>query len=64
MLLFCQCGGVGGVNGDFAEIPFASKPHMVNYHTEGQGENTVGLPFTRTTFTVEGRNVGIHTGPL
>ncbi|XP_070689057.1 desmoglein-2.1-like [Pempheris klunzingeri] len=35
LLLFCQCGEKG-----FAEIPFDTKSHLINYHTEGQGENT------------------------
>uniref|UniRef100_A0A3P8UN84 Desmoglein 2 n=1 Tax=Cynoglossus semilaevis TaxID=244447 RepID=A0A3P8UN84_CYNSE len=41
LLLLCQCGGAGGLPGGFAEMPFDTKSHLINYHTEGQGENTV-----------------------
>ncbi|XP_047199070.1 desmoglein-2-like [Hippoglossus stenolepis] len=40
LLLFCQCGGAAGVSGGFTEMPFDTKSHLINYHTEGQGENT------------------------
>ncbi|XP_034387314.1 desmoglein-2.1 [Cyclopterus lumpus] len=40
LLLFCNCGGGGAGSGSFAEMPFDTKSHLINYHTEGQGENT------------------------
>uniref|UniRef100_A0A4W6EPD7 Cadherin domain-containing protein n=1 Tax=Lates calcarifer TaxID=8187 RepID=A0A4W6EPD7_LATCA len=40
LLLFCQCGGAGGLPGGFTEMPFDTKSHLINYRTEGQGENT------------------------
>nr|XP_046248064.1 desmoglein-2-like [Scatophagus argus] len=40
LLLFCQCGGVAGFPGNFTEMPFDTKSHLISYHTEGQGENT------------------------
>ncbi|XP_069378761.1 desmoglein-2.1 isoform X2 [Paralichthys olivaceus] len=40
LLLFCQCGGGAGVSGGFTEIPFDTKSHLINYRTEGPGENT------------------------
>uniref|UniRef100_A0A667Y0I7 Cadherin domain-containing protein n=1 Tax=Myripristis murdjan TaxID=586833 RepID=A0A667Y0I7_9TELE len=42
LLLFCKCGGAGGLAGNFTEMPFDAKSHLIAYHTEGQGENTVG----------------------
>ncbi|XP_077390683.1 desmoglein-2.1-like isoform X2 [Festucalex cinctus] len=39
LLLFCQCGGNLGLPGGAAEIPFETTSHLVNYCTEGQGEN-------------------------
>ncbi|KAK5906714.1 hypothetical protein CesoFtcFv8_004635 [Champsocephalus esox] len=36
LLLFCKCGDVAG----FTEMPFDTKSHLINYRTEGQGENT------------------------
>nr|XP_061790321.1 desmoglein-2.1-like [Nerophis lumbriciformis] len=39
LLLFCQCGGAAGLPGNFTEIPFDTKSHLINYRTEGQGEN-------------------------
>uniref|UniRef100_A0A4W6EMK7 Cadherin domain-containing protein n=1 Tax=Lates calcarifer TaxID=8187 RepID=A0A4W6EMK7_LATCA len=40
LLLFCQCGGAGGLPGGFTEMPFDTKSHLINYRTEGQGEST------------------------
>ncbi|XP_070765423.1 desmoglein-2.1-like [Enoplosus armatus] len=40
LLLFCQCGGMAGLPGSFTEMPFDTKSHLINYRTEGQGENT------------------------
>uniref|UniRef100_A0AAZ3NMA9 Cadherin domain-containing protein n=1 Tax=Oncorhynchus tshawytscha TaxID=74940 RepID=A0AAZ3NMA9_ONCTS len=41
LLLFCTCGGAGGLPGGFTEMPFDAKSQLISYHTEGQGENTV-----------------------
>lgn len=41
LLLFCLCGSAAGVPGGFTEMPYDTKSHLINYHTEGQGENTV-----------------------
>ncbi|KAM3620644.1 uncharacterized protein V6R79_026394 [Siganus canaliculatus] len=38
LLLFCHCGRL--LPGDFTAMPFDTKSHLMNYHTEGQGENT------------------------
>ncbi|XP_042273345.1 desmoglein-2-like [Thunnus maccoyii] len=40
LLLFCQCGASAGSAGRFTQMPFDAKSHLINYHTEGQGENT------------------------
>ncbi|CAL8307288.1 unnamed protein product [Lota lota] len=40
LLMFCHCGGPGAFPGGFAEMPFDTKPNLMTYHTEGQGENT------------------------
>uniref|UniRef100_A0A3Q3WQK7 Cadherin domain-containing protein n=1 Tax=Mola mola TaxID=94237 RepID=A0A3Q3WQK7_MOLML len=52
LLLFCHCGGAGGLPGGFTEMPFDTKPHLFNYHTEGQGENTVGIGMAGITSAV------------
>uniref|UniRef100_A0A8D3BMF8 Cadherin domain-containing protein n=1 Tax=Scophthalmus maximus TaxID=52904 RepID=A0A8D3BMF8_SCOMX len=41
LLLFCQCGQAAGLSGGFAEMPFDTKSHLINYRTEGPGVNTV-----------------------
>uniref|UniRef100_A0A3Q1D8P7 Cadherin domain-containing protein n=1 Tax=Amphiprion ocellaris TaxID=80972 RepID=A0A3Q1D8P7_AMPOC len=40
LLLLCQCGGAAGFPDLFTEMPFDTKSHLINYHTEHQGENT------------------------
>nr|XP_029135630.1 desmoglein-3-like [Labrus bergylta] len=40
LLLFCHCGSAAGMPGAFTEMPFDTKSNLINYHTEGQGENT------------------------
>uniref|UniRef100_A0A3Q3J028 Cadherin domain-containing protein n=1 Tax=Monopterus albus TaxID=43700 RepID=A0A3Q3J028_MONAL len=44
LLLFCQCGSGAGLPGGFTEMPFDTKSHLINYRTEGQGENAVRPP--------------------
>ncbi|XP_061636596.1 desmoglein-2.1-like isoform X2 [Phyllopteryx taeniolatus] len=39
LVLFCQCGGAVRLPVGAADIPFETKSHLVNYCTEGQGEN-------------------------
>ena len=34
----CSCGGVSGA---FSELPFDTRDHLINYHTEGRGEDRV-----------------------
>uniref|UniRef100_A0A3B4V4R9 Desmoglein-3-like n=1 Tax=Seriola dumerili TaxID=41447 RepID=A0A3B4V4R9_SERDU len=61
LLLFCQCGGAAGLPGGFTEMPFDTKSHLINYRTEGQGENTVRptyLNFEHMTSTGEDWNTG------
>lgn len=41
LLLFCTCGLGDALTGSFTEIPVDTKSYLINYHTEGQGENTV-----------------------
>ncbi|XP_026160921.1 desmoglein-2-like [Mastacembelus armatus] len=53
LLLSCHCGSGGGLAGDFAEIPFDTKSHLINYHTEGQGENTE-VPLLNTPMQMDG----------
>ncbi|XP_069007189.1 desmoglein-2.1-like [Embiotoca jacksoni] len=40
LLLRCQCGDAAGFPDLFTEMPFDTKSHLINYHTERQGENT------------------------
>ncbi|XP_072294071.1 desmoglein-2.1-like isoform X2 [Eucyclogobius newberryi] len=39
LALFCQCGK-GNLLGGFTDMPYDNKSHLINYRTEGQGENT------------------------
>ncbi|XP_034562448.1 desmoglein-2-like [Notolabrus celidotus] len=39
LLLVCNCGAAG-IPGGFTDMPFDTKSHLINYHTEGQGEST------------------------
>lgn len=54
LLLFCQCGSAAGMPGTFAEMPFDTKSNLINYRTEGQGENTVSPMFTFYDFYCSG----------
>ncbi|KAJ0065393.1 hypothetical protein NL108_009549 [Boleophthalmus pectinirostris] len=58
LALFCFCGGIMGSSGAFAEMPFDTKSHLINYHTEGQGENTE-VPLINMQSEVGGNT---HTG--
>ncbi|KAM8745386.1 desmoglein-2.1-like [Acanthopagrus schlegelii] len=53
LLLFCNCGGAAGLSGNFTEMPFDTKSHLINYHTEGQGDNTEVPLITMPTQTDE-----------
>uniref|UniRef100_A0A3Q2WUD1 Desmoglein-2-like n=1 Tax=Haplochromis burtoni TaxID=8153 RepID=A0A3Q2WUD1_HAPBU len=46
LLLFCKCGGAATFPDLFTEMPFDTKSHLINYHTERQGENTVRIVFS------------------
>ncbi|KAK5869346.1 hypothetical protein PBY51_024071 [Eleginops maclovinus] len=51
-LLFCNCGESAG----FTPMPFDTKSHLINYHTEGQGENT-DVPLLNIPLQVGGGGV-------
>lgn len=34
----CSCGGLLG---NFSELPFDTREHLITYHTEGRGEDKV-----------------------
>uniref|UniRef100_A0A8C5E0E4 Desmoglein-2-like n=1 Tax=Gouania willdenowi TaxID=441366 RepID=A0A8C5E0E4_GOUWI len=40
LLLSCQCGGPAKFPDIFTEMPFDTKSHLINYHTEHPGVNT------------------------
>uniref|UniRef100_A0A7N8XNZ0 Desmoglein-2-like n=1 Tax=Mastacembelus armatus TaxID=205130 RepID=A0A7N8XNZ0_9TELE len=61
LLLFCHCGSGGGLAGDFAEMPFDTKSHLINYHTEGQGENTE-VPLLNTPMQMDGNGFKVIPG--
>uniref|UniRef100_A0A672FN50 Cadherin domain-containing protein n=1 Tax=Salarias fasciatus TaxID=181472 RepID=A0A672FN50_SALFA len=67
LLLFCRCGGAAGFPDLFTEMPFDTKSHLINYHTERQGENTVRgagcqpFPFDlKGAPSLSGMNVGAY----
>uniref|UniRef100_A0A3B5L663 Cadherin domain-containing protein n=1 Tax=Xiphophorus couchianus TaxID=32473 RepID=A0A3B5L663_9TELE len=44
LLVFCQCGGANTIFSDqFSDLPFDTKEHLINYHTECIGEDKVYL---------------------
>uniref|UniRef100_A0AAY4CUL9 Cadherin domain-containing protein n=1 Tax=Denticeps clupeoides TaxID=299321 RepID=A0AAY4CUL9_9TELE len=45
LLMFCQCGNAANMLESFADMPFNIKEHLIQYHTEGQGEDAVKFPF-------------------
>lgn len=53
LLLFCLCGAAGVAAG-FKPIPFDAKEHLIEYNTEGQGEDKV------CNTTVQGRISLLH----
>uniref|UniRef100_A0A667Y0G7 Desmoglein 2 n=1 Tax=Myripristis murdjan TaxID=586833 RepID=A0A667Y0G7_9TELE len=60
LLLFCNCGGAGGLAGGFTEMPFDTKSHLIAYHTEGQGENTE-VPLLNMPTQVDGEIAKLAT---
>lgn len=46
LLLFCQCGTFG----EFSQLPFDTKEYLIEYHTEGQGEDKVNYYYNFTHF--------------
>lgn len=38
LLMTCSCGGLSG---NFSELPFDTREHLIAYHTEGRGEDKV-----------------------
>lgn len=38
LLATCSCKGASG---NFSELPFGTKEHLITYHTEGRGEDKV-----------------------
>ncbi|XP_023284459.1 desmoglein-2-like [Seriola lalandi dorsalis] len=61
LLLFCQCGGAAGLPGGFTEMPFDTKSHLINYRTEGQGENTE-VPLLNLPTQIDGDLIKVDTG--
>ncbi|KAM4574212.1 desmoglein-2.1-like [Fundulus diaphanus] len=39
LMFLCQCGGATKYKDLFTEMPFSTKSHLINYHTEGHGDN-------------------------
>ncbi|XP_032363606.1 LOW QUALITY PROTEIN: desmoglein-2-like [Etheostoma spectabile] len=63
MLLFCNCGGAGGLPDGFTEMPFDTKSHLINYRTEGQGENTE-VPLLNMPTQMDGNMVNMNMGMI
>uniref|UniRef100_A0A3P8U339 Cadherin domain-containing protein n=1 Tax=Amphiprion percula TaxID=161767 RepID=A0A3P8U339_AMPPE len=61
LLLLCQCGGAAGFPDLFTEMPFDTKSHLINYHTEHQGENTE-MPLLNMPTQVDGDMVTVGMG--
>lgn len=45
LLLLCQCGSFV----DFSELPFDTKEYLIEYHTEGKGEDKVNVNYYNST---------------
>ncbi|XP_047230139.1 desmoglein-2-like [Girardinichthys multiradiatus] len=39
LVFVCKCGGAAKFTDLFTEMPFPTKTHLINYHTEGLGDN-------------------------
>ncbi|XP_035987607.1 desmoglein-2.1 isoform X3 [Fundulus heteroclitus] len=39
LMFLCQCGGATKYKDLFTEVPFSTKSYLINYHTEGHGDN-------------------------
>ncbi|GAA6234747.1 desmoglein-2-like [Lates japonicus] len=52
LLLFCLCGGTAAL-GNFKPIPFDAKQQLIQYHTEGQGEDKE-VPLLQVPVEVDG----------
>ncbi|CAB1454888.1 unnamed protein product [Pleuronectes platessa] len=57
LLLFCLCGGAP-LKGDFKPLPYDSKPQLMPFHTEGQGEDKE-VPLLRVPMEVDNGCVDI-----
>uniref|UniRef100_A0A3Q0QVB1 Cadherin domain-containing protein n=1 Tax=Amphilophus citrinellus TaxID=61819 RepID=A0A3Q0QVB1_AMPCI len=67
LLLFCQCGGPATFPDVFTKMPFDTKSHLINYHTEHQGENTVRIvPLLNLPTQLDGDtiNIGMAQKPV
>ncbi|KAI5619856.1 desmoglein-2 [Silurus asotus] len=53
LLLFCQCGTYG----EFSELPFDTKEYLIEYHTEGNGEDK-SLPLMSIPLVADQQTVG------
>ncbi|XP_059197235.1 desmoglein-2.1-like [Centropristis striata] len=60
-LLFCHCGGAAALAGGFTEMPFDTKSHLINYRTEGQGDNTE-VPLLSMPMQRDGNMVSVGLG--
>ncbi|KAG7455193.1 hypothetical protein MATL_G00253930 [Megalops atlanticus] len=58
LLLFCTCGGSG-----IRTIPYDTKQYLIEYHTEGQGEDTEP-PLLKIPVEVDGPHKTISIGTI
>ncbi|GLD67701.1 desmoglein-2-like protein, partial [Lates japonicus] len=49
------------LNGGFTEMPFDTKSHLINYRTEGQGENTE-VPLLNMPIQMDGDMINVDMG--
>lgn len=53
LLVVCQYAGADKIFPDqFNELPFLPKENLISYHTEGRGEDKVGIHVCLGTFFV------------
>ncbi|KAK5609287.1 hypothetical protein CRENBAI_012824 [Crenichthys baileyi] len=61
LLVFCQCGGANTIFSDqLSDLPFDTKEHLINYQTEGLGEDKAIYARADPAMDPETRDTGTY----